>query len=98
VVSGVRSGTISLVDACQRCQLSAEEFSAWQAAFEIHGIGALRGTRSQRWLSPEMTSGARPLSYHHGAPRPVLAHHCVERWCRFALGMCADLREPRTVI
>ena len=49
VVNGVRSGAISLVDACQRYQLSAEEFSAWQAALETHGIGALRVTRSQRY-------------------------------------------------
>jgi hypothetical protein len=49
VVNGVRSGAISLVDACQPYQLSAEEFSAWQAALETHGIGALRVTRSQRY-------------------------------------------------
>jgi len=47
VVRGVRSGAISLEEACRRYQLSAEEFLAWQEAIEAHGIGALRVTRSQ---------------------------------------------------
>jgi transposase-like protein len=47
VVSCVRSGAISLEEACQRYRLSAEEFLAWQKAIEAHGIGALRVTRSQ---------------------------------------------------
>jgi Protein of unknown function (DUF1153) len=47
VVNGVRSGAISLDDACERYQLSAEEFRGWQGAIEAHGIGALRVTRFQ---------------------------------------------------
>jgi hypothetical protein len=47
VVRGVRSGAISLDEACRRYQLSAEEFLAWQEAIEAHGIGALHVTRSQ---------------------------------------------------
>ncbi len=47
VVNGVRSGAISLDEACRRYQLSADEFLAWQGAIEAHGIGALRVTRSQ---------------------------------------------------
>jgi len=47
VVNGVRSGAISLDEACRRYQLSAGEFLAWQGAIEAHGIGALRVTRSQ---------------------------------------------------
>jgi transposase-like protein len=47
VVRGVRSGAISLEEACRRYQLSAEELQAWQEALETHGIGALRVTRSQ---------------------------------------------------
>jgi hypothetical protein len=49
VVNGVRSGMISFDEACQSYQLSTEEFWAWQAALETHGIGALRVTRSQRY-------------------------------------------------
>jgi transposase-like protein len=47
VVRGVRSGAISLEEACQRYRLSAEEFLAWQEAIEAYGIGGLRVTRSQ---------------------------------------------------
>ena len=47
VVNGGRSGAISLDEACRRYQLAGDEFSAWQAALETHGIGALRVTRSQ---------------------------------------------------
>jgi hypothetical protein len=47
VVRGVRSGAISLEEACRRYQLSAEEFQEWQEAIEAHGIGALYVSRSQ---------------------------------------------------
>jgi Protein of unknown function (DUF1153) len=47
VVGAVRSGTISLLEACLRYRLTAEEFEGWQSALEAHGIGALRVTRSQ---------------------------------------------------
>jgi hypothetical protein len=43
VVNGVRSGAISLDEACRRYQLSADEFLAWQGAIEAHGIGASPG-------------------------------------------------------
>jgi transposase-like protein len=52
VVRGVRSGAISLDEACRRYQLSAEEFQAWQEALETHGVGALRVTRSQYYRDP----------------------------------------------
>ena len=47
VVNGVCNGAISLDEACQRYQLSADEFLAWQRAVEGHGVGALRVTRLQ---------------------------------------------------
>jgi hypothetical protein len=47
VVAAVRSGAISLKDACQRYDLSVEEFLAWQRAIESHGIPGLRVTRLQ---------------------------------------------------
>ena len=49
VVNGVRSGTLSLDDACRRYQLSPEEFLAWQEAIDAHGIGGLRTTRLHRY-------------------------------------------------
>jgi hypothetical protein len=47
VVDAVRSGAISLEDACRRYELSVEEFRAWQRAIESHGVAGLRVTRLQ---------------------------------------------------
>ena len=47
VVAAVRSGAISLEEACRRYALSVEEFVAWQRAIESHGIPGLRVTRLQ---------------------------------------------------
>jgi len=47
VVHAVRSGSISLQEACRRYHLSVEEFLAWQRAIERHGIPGLRVTRLQ---------------------------------------------------
>jgi hypothetical protein len=57
VVIGVRSGAISLDEACQRYQLSADEFLAWQRAVEGHGVGALRVTRLQYYRDPSASDG-----------------------------------------
>lgn len=45
VVNAVRSGLISLEDACRRYALSVEEFVCWQTLLDQHGISALRVTR-----------------------------------------------------
>ena len=47
VVDAVRSGALSLDEACRRYQLSAEEFHAWQKAIDAHGVAGLRVTRLQ---------------------------------------------------
>ena len=47
VVQAVRSGTITLQEACRRYNLSVEEFLAWQRAIERYGIPGLRVTRLQ---------------------------------------------------
>jgi hypothetical protein len=49
VVNAVRSGTISHDEACQRYQLSTEEFRGWLEAIETYGLGALRVTRLQHY-------------------------------------------------
>jgi hypothetical protein len=49
VVVAVRSGLISLDDACQRYSLSIEEFLSWQRLIDRHGIGGLRATRIQQY-------------------------------------------------
>lgn len=47
VVAAVRTGALSLDDACRRYSLSVEEFAAWEQAIDRHGPGALRVTRLQ---------------------------------------------------
>jgi hypothetical protein len=49
VVAAVRSGEITLEEACRWYQLSEEEFLSWQRAFEIHGLAGLRTTRIQQY-------------------------------------------------
>ncbi len=49
VVVAVRSGIISLNDACKRYNLSIEEFLSWQRLIDRHGIGGLRATRIQQY-------------------------------------------------
>ncbi|MCK5274196.1 MAG: DUF1153 domain-containing protein [Alphaproteobacteria bacterium] len=49
VVVAVRSGIISLNDACSQYNLSIEEFLSWQRLIDRHGIGGLRATRIQQY-------------------------------------------------
>jgi hypothetical protein len=49
VVAGVRSGLISLEEACQRYTLSVEEFLSWQRLIDKHGVRGLRATRLQEY-------------------------------------------------
>jgi hypothetical protein len=59
VVQAVRSGMISLQEACRRYNLSVEEFLAWQQAIERHGIPGLRVTRLQIYRDTEEPRSAR---------------------------------------
>lgn len=47
VVAAVRSGALSIQEACRRYKLSLEEFLAWQQAIDRHGVPGLRVTRIQ---------------------------------------------------
>lgn len=49
VVAGVRSGLISLEEACRRYSLSVEEFLSWQRLIDNHGMRGLRTTRLQQY-------------------------------------------------
>ena len=59
VVQAVRSGSISLQEACRRYNLSVEEFLAWQRAIERYGIPGLRVTRLQIYRDAEDEGAAR---------------------------------------
>jgi transposase-like protein len=49
VLTAVRSGAISVEEACRRYEISGEEFLAWLQAFETHGLPGLRTTRVQQY-------------------------------------------------
>lgn len=55
VVAAVRSGEITIEEACRAYQLSEEEFLSWVRAFERHGLAGLRTTRIQQYR------GSRPI-------------------------------------
>ena len=49
VVAAVRGGLLSLDEACDRYQLTNEEFLAWQQSIDRHGLAGLRTTRIQQY-------------------------------------------------
>ena len=49
VVVAVRSGLLSLEEACSRYRLTVDEFFSWQSAMDRHGLAGLRTTRIQRY-------------------------------------------------
>jgi len=51
VVAAVRGGLISLDEACERYQLTVDEFLSWQRSIDRHGLPGLRATRIQKYRS-----------------------------------------------
>jgi hypothetical protein len=49
VVAAVRSGLLSLEEACGRYNVSVEEFLSWQRLIDRHGMRGLRATRLQEY-------------------------------------------------
>lgn len=47
VVNGVRDGLLTLEQACERYDLTVEEFLSWQRLIDEHGVRALRVTKLQ---------------------------------------------------
>lgn len=47
VVAAVEGGLLSLDEACERYELSLQEFVAWQRAFDRAGLAGLRTTKTQ---------------------------------------------------
>ena len=47
VVAGVRTGLITIEEACERYTLSIEELLSWQRLIDNHGIRGLRATKIQ---------------------------------------------------
>jgi transposase-like protein len=57
VLAAVRSGAITVEEACRRYEISGEEFLAWLRAFETHG---LPGLRHSHWEISSPSVFARP--------------------------------------
>ena len=55
VLAAVRSGEITIEEACRVYQLSEEELLSWERAFDTHGLAGLRATRIQQYRA------SRPL-------------------------------------
>lgn len=53
VVDAVKSGVLTLEQACERYKLSTEEFFTWQTLVENHGVPGLRVTRLQSYRAGE---------------------------------------------
>ncbi len=53
VVAAVRGGLLTLEDACEKYQLTVEEFSTWQDAIDRYGLPGLRTTRIQQYRVPD---------------------------------------------
>lgn len=49
VVAAVRGGLLSLESACERYDLTAEEFASWERAIDRHGMQGLRATKVQQY-------------------------------------------------
>ncbi len=49
VVMAVRGGLLTLEEACERYDLSVEEFLSWQRMIDRHGLPGLRVTRIQEY-------------------------------------------------
>ena len=60
VVTAVRSGAISLEEACRRYHLSEEEFLTWERGIKVHGVAGLRITRLQIYRDVAMLKETKP--------------------------------------
>ena len=62
VVTAVRSGLLTLEEACERYKLSVEEFLSWQSLIDKHGMRGLRTTRLQQYrrTAPETAPSQQP--------------------------------------
>jgi hypothetical protein len=52
VLAALRSGTITMEEACRRYALSEEELRAWQRGYEARGLPGLRATRLRARRTP----------------------------------------------
>ena len=51
VIAAVRGGLLNLSQACDRYQISSEEYVAWDRAYEKRGLAGLRACRGRSKLN-----------------------------------------------
>ncbi|MBL4719992.1 MAG: DUF1153 domain-containing protein [Alphaproteobacteria bacterium] len=52
VLSAIDAGDLTIVDACERYNLSVEEIDSWRKLIDAHGVRGLRSTRLQQYRKP----------------------------------------------
>ncbi len=69
VVTAVRAGLLTLEEACERYNLSVEEFLSWQSLIDKHGMRGLRTTRLQQYrrVTGRMTGAEKGDDNHSGS-------------------------------
>ena len=62
VVAAVRSGLLSLQDACRRYSLSEDEYRSWERLIDDHGLKGLHTTRTQMYRNIAQRKSGRPAA------------------------------------
>ena len=57
IVTGVRAGLITIEEACERYNLSIEEFLTWQELIDRYGVRGLRVTKIQEYRATSHKNG-----------------------------------------
>jgi hypothetical protein len=57
VIEAVRGGWLAIDEACQRYNLSVDEFVAWERDLDRYGVYGLRSTRYQIYRDTEARRG-----------------------------------------
>ena len=52
VIEGVRQGLLTIEEACERYNLTIDEYRAWERDFDSHGKNGLRTTRVGIYRKP----------------------------------------------
>ena len=81
VVLAVANGDITFDQALKGCNLSAEEFAAWQRDYEVHGVHGLRVTRLQIYNErPRRQRNSKPSTACESATVEVRAFPDLRRF------------------
>lgn len=71
VVAAVRTGGITIEEACRIYQLSEEELRSWERGFELYGLAGLRATRIQRNSLSRSRAPAIAAADRHSTDEPA---------------------------